>query len=148
MMLTLTPYRKNHAAAYDPFREFEDLQKSLFNAYRTVNDMPGMETDVKDLGDSYLIEADLPGFKKEDIRLNLNGDTLSLEAERHLEHEDKDKKGNYLLIERSSGKYMRSFDVSNVDTEKISAKYDNGVLALTLPKKQPAQPASRQLEIE
>ena len=147
MMLTLTPYRKNRMT-YDPFHELEEMQKQLFNEYRTVNDMPGMETDVKDLGDSYLIEADLPGFKKEDIHLNLNGDTLSLEAERHLEHEDKDKKGKYLLVERSSGKYIRSFDVSNVDTDAITAKYENGVLALTLPKKQPAQPASRLLEIE
>lgn len=148
MMLTLTPYRKNRVPAYDPFRELEELQKQLFTEYRPMNDMPGMETDVKDLGDSYLVEADLPGFKKEDIHLNLNGDTLSLEAERHLEHEDKDKKGGYLLMERSSGKFIRSFDVSNVDTENITAKYENGVLALTLPKKQPAQPASRRLEIE
>lgn len=147
MMLTLTPYRKNRPAAYDPFREFEDMQRSFFNAVSAANEAQAMQTDVKDLGDSYLVEADLPGFKKEDIRLDLNGDTLSLQAERHLEHEDKDKKGGYLLIERSSGKYVRSFDVSNVDTDSITAKFENGVLALTLPKKQPAQPASRRVEI-
>ena len=148
MMLTLTPYRKDRAASFDPFREFEDMQRSFFRAYNAAPESQLMQADVKDLGDSYLVEADLPGFKKEDIRLDLNGDTLSLEAERHLEHEDKDKKGGYLLIERASGKYIRTFDVSNVDTDQIAAKFENGVLALTLPKKQPAQPASRRLNID
>ena len=148
MMLTLTPYRRNNRpASYDPFRELEEMEKRFFNDYQAAG-IAGMETDVSDLGDAYRVEADLPGFNKEDIRLDLNGDTLSLEAERHLEHEDKDKKGKYLLIERSSGKYSRSFDVSNVDTDAITAKYENGVLTLVMPKKQPAQPASRKLEIE
>ena len=149
MMLSLTPYRRNfRPTAYDPFRELDELEKRLFRDNPASNVMPGMETDISDHGDSYLIEVDLPGYKKEDIHLNLDGDTLSIEAERHLEHEDKEKKAKYLLSERSGGKYIRSFDVSNVDTEAITAAYENGVLALTMPKKQPAAPASRRVEIQ
>ena len=149
MMLSLNPYRRSfRPAVYDPFRELDELEKHLFRDNLAANAMPCMETDISDRGDSYLIEVDLPGFKKEDIHLNLDGDTLSVEAERHPEHEDKEKKAKYLLCERAGGKYIRSFDVSNVDTESITAAYENGVLALTMPKKQPAVPASRRLEIK
>ncbi|MDO4852052.1 MAG: Hsp20/alpha crystallin family protein, partial [Clostridia bacterium] len=106
------------------------------------------KTDISDQGDSYLIEADLPGFDKKDIRLDLNGDTLTIHAERHSESEQKEHKDKYLRVERSYGTYSRSFDVSLIDAENIKAKYENGVLKLTLPKKQKTEPEKRTLEIE
>ena len=89
----------------------------------------------------------LPGFAKEDIHLDLEGDVLTVSAERHSEWEDSDKKGNYLRCERSFGQYSRSFDVSNVETDQIRADYNNGVLKLTMPKKGKTVPASRRIEI-
>ena len=64
------------------------------------------------------------------------------------DHEKKENRGKYIRVERSYGKYSRQFDVSAVDTDKIKAKYDNGVLRLTLPKKQTDTPESRRLDIE
>ena len=105
-------------------------------------------TDITDEGDFYKLEADLPGFNKEDIHLDINGDMLTLSAERHSESEDKDKHGKYLRCERSYGSYSRSFDLSDVKAEEIKAKYNNGVLTLTLPKKAQETPASKRLQIE
>lgn len=90
----------------------------------------------------------LPGFDKKDIKLDINGDWLTINAERHSEHEEKDKKDKYICCERSYGSYSRRFNVSGVKTDEIKAKYDNGVLKLTLPKKGEELPESHHLEIE
>ena len=78
----------------------------------------------------------------------MKGDVLTINAERHSEHEDEDKKKNYIRCERSYGSYTRSFDISGIDSDGISAKYENGVLTVKMPKKTPAVPESRRLEIE
>ena len=150
-MFGLTTYRSNPRMTYNPFREMEELEKHFFgqalDGFRSAA-LADFRTDITDQGDAYRLEADLPGFRKDAIQLDLNGDTLTIRAERHSEHEDKDKQGRYLSCERSYGKYERSFDVSSVDAEGIRAKYVNGVLTLTLPKKQEVLPASRCIEIE
>ena len=112
--------------------------------FRTDEDF---RVDVQEEKDAYRLTADLPGFAKENIHLDLKGDVLTLSAERHSEWEDSDKKGNYLRCERSFGQYSRSFDVSNVETDQIRADYNNGVLKLTMPKKGKTVPASRRIEI-
>ena len=131
---------------YDPFRMMNEMERAFFTEPfgRFFGDsrLADFRTDIRDEGDSYLLEADLPGFDKKDIHLDLNGDTLTIHAERHSEEK------NYLRCERSYGAYSRSFDISNVEADGIKAKYDNGVLRLTLPKKQEVLPASRRLEIE
>ena len=73
---------------------------------------------------------------------------LTVRAERHSQHEDKDKKGKYVRCERSYGVYSREFDLSGVDADRIAAKYEDGVLKLTLPKKTEALPQARQIDIE
>ena len=105
-------------------------------------------TEITDNGREYILEADLPGFNKEDIHLDLTGDTLTVRAERHSEFEDNDKKNNYIRCERSYGSYTRQFDVSGVKTDQIKAKYNNGILTLTMPKKSEITENSRRLEIE
>jgi HSP20 family protein len=127
---------------YDPFRMMDAFFAEPFGRVFGENRLADFRTDIRDEGDSYLLEADLPGFDKKDIRLDLNGDILTIHAERHTEEK------NYLRCERSYGSYSRSFDISQVDAEGIKAKYKDGVLRLTLPKKQETLPASRQLEIE
>ncbi len=151
-MFELRPYRKNNTMSYNPFREMENFEREFFGepfgSFFKNADIAEFKTDIRDMGDSYLLEADLPGFNKNDINVELNGDTLTIFAERHSENETKDKKDKYVCCERSYGRYSREFNVSAVDTSKISAKYDNGVLKLTMPKKSEALPKSQRLEIE
>ena len=152
-MFELRPYRKNnHQLSYNPFREMEEFEKAFFGepftSFFHSGDIAEFKTDISDQGDSYLLEADLPGFEKSDIHLDVSGDTLTINAERHSEHEEKDKKEKYVRVERSYGKYSRQFDISQVKSDKIKAKYENGVLKLTLPKKQQALPETKRLDIE
>ena len=106
---------RNHAlSVFDPFREIEKVEKSFFddpwaNFGRTFTD--SFRTDVTDEGDHFKITADLPGFEKENIHLDLSDDVLTISAQRHSEHENKDKRGKYLCCERSYGTYSRSFNV-------------------------------------
>mgnify|MGYP000472107431 CR=1 FL=1 len=107
-----------------------------------------MKTDVKETESGYEVAVDLPGFKKEDIQLQLDGDTLTIQAQRHSEHEEQEKKGKYVCCERSYGAYSRSFDVSGIRAEGITASYDSGVLTLKLPKKTVEVSSSRQISID
>lgn len=149
MMFELRPYRKNNAAAYNPFREMEDFERRFFEEpFFGSGDLAEFKTDITDEGDYYALEADLPGFEKKDIHIDLADNTLTIRAERHSQHEEKDKKNHYVRSERSFGQYSRQFDVTGVDTDKIKAKYENGVLQLHLPKKQASLPEAKHLDIE
>ncbi len=152
-MFELRPFHRNdQELTYNPFKAMEDFEKRFFEdpftGFFQNGDIAEFKTDISDQGDSYLLEADLPGFEKKDIHLDVSGDVLTISAQRHSKHEDKDKQGNYIRLERSYGQYSRQFDVSGIDAHGIRAKYDNGVLKLTLPKKQPQVPESHTLEIE
>ena len=146
-MFELRPFerRNNRMANYDPWSEME---RAFWGDGAWSRGLSEFKTDIQDKGDSYLLEADLPGFDKKDIKLDINGDWLTINAERHSEHEEKDKKDKYICCERSYGSYSRRFNVSGVKTDEIKAKYDNGVLKLTLPKKGEELPESHHLEIE
>lgn len=143
-MFEMMPFgHRNHLNVYDPFQDMEKFEKSLFSGF---GDM--FRTDIQEKNNAYVLEADLPGMKKEDITVDIDGDCLTITAQRHSEAEEKDEKHNYVRRERSYGSYTRSFDVSGVKTEDISASYENGVLTLTLPKKEGQIPTSRRLEIK
>ena len=151
-MFELTRRNNYHPMrAFDPFREMEEMERRFFGPHYDdffrAPELAEFKTDVTDEGDHFLLEADLPGFNKEDIHLDLNGDTLTVHAERHskVEHKEKDK---VVRLERSFGSYSRSYDISNINTEGIKAQYTDGVLRLTLPKKEKVLPASRQITIE
>ena len=137
---------------FNPWREMEEFEKAFFGAPMSrFFDAPAFaqfRTDVTDEGDHYLLEADLPGFEKKDISLDIHGDTLTVRAERKSKVEEKDKKDKVIRMERSYGAYARSFDISGVDADKIKAKYKDGVLRLTLPKQEKRLPEGRRLEIE
>ncbi len=145
----LVPYvrRNNSLSAFDPFRELDELEHAIFGDGRSTK-MAAFSTDIKDNGDHYTLEADLPGVKKDDIKLDLTDNVLTINAERHSEYEEKDKKGNYVRCERSYGSYQRSFDTTGIDTDNIEAEFVDGVLKLTLPKIKEAKPESRRLEIK
>ena len=145
--MSLIPYRRNNntiASYYNPFRMMEQMEREFFGGQRHSS----FSTDIRETENAYVLEADLPGFKKEDIHIDISDNTLSINAERHSQHEEKDKKGDYIRCERSYGSFSRSFSLDGVDTEAIKAGFDNGVLTLTMPKLVAPQPTSRRLEIQ
>ena len=146
-MFELKPYSRKNTAMYNPFRAMDELWNDPFGFFGS-NAPDVFKTDVKDEGEYYLLEADLPGFEKKDIHLDINGDVLTVSAERHSAHEEKDEKGKYIRCERSYGAYSREFDLSGIAADKIGAKYENGVLKLTMPKKDSTLPEGHHLEIE
>ena len=142
----LVPYaRKNHSVStFNPFHDFDELERAFFSD----NALSEFKTDIQETDDAYLLEADLPGFKKEDIHVDVDNDRLTITAERHSNYEDKDKKGKFVRCERSYGTYARSFDTTGIDTTGIKAAYNDGVLCVTLPKQKEVPATSRRLEIE
>ena len=140
-MFELIPFTR-HVNVYDPFRAFDEMQRSFFNDNRSLS----FRTDVIDTGDAYKLDAELPGFKKEDISIDVENDCLTISAERKAENED--KKHNFVKRERFYGSFSRSFDVSGINVDGIEAAYTDGVLTLNLPKKVETVPASRRLEIK
>ena len=142
-MLNLVPYRK-HNDLYNPFHELEEFERSLF----APDTLASFRTDIEDAGDKLVLSADLPGFRKEDIHVDIDSDRLTINAERHSNYEKKDNRGNYLRCERSYGSYSRSFNIKGIDADAISASYNDGVLTLTMPEKTPEIPAARRLEIQ
>ena len=138
-MFELTPY-STRRSMMDPFNFFSDF-------FGTNNAPMELRTDITDKGDSFVLEADLPGFKKDDIKIDLENDRLTISAERKDEHEEKGKNG-YIRRERSYGSFSRSFDVSGIDTSAISASYTDGVLTLNLPKRPELVPENRKITIE
>ena len=123
----------------DPFNFFSDF-------FGTNNAPMELSTDITDKGDSFVLEADLPGFKKDDIKIDLENDRLTIKAERHSNTET--TKNGYVRRERSFGSFERSFDVSGIDTAGIKANYTDGVLTLTLPKRPELVPDNRSIVIE
>ncbi len=144
-MFEMMPFNRNHGVdLYHPFRDLEEMERSMF----ANSGLSAFRTDIRDTGDAYVLEADLPGMKKEDIHIDIDGDRLSISAERNAVKEEKDENGGYIRCERSYGSFSRSFDISAVRAEDITAAYDNGVLTLTMPKREKAVPTTRRLEIK
>ena len=145
-MFELIPFdrRGRNVSVYDPFRAFDELERSFFG--NGANAVSAFRTDVTDTGDAYKLEAELPGFKKEDIKIDVENDCLTISAERKAHTED--KKPNFVKRERFYGSFSRSFDVSGINVDGIEASYTDGVLTLNMPKKVETVPASRRLEIK
>ncbi len=141
----LVPYVRRNLSAFDPFRELDEIERAFFGSNDTK--MTPFSTDIKDTGSEFVLEADLPGVKKEDIKLDLSDNILTITAERHSEFEEKDKKGRYVRCERSYGSYQRSFDTTGIDVDKIDAEFKDGVLKLTMPKLVEQKPEPKRLEI-
>lgn len=133
-MFELTPFvKRNHVTTYDPFRLFDEMERSFFKG----SELGDFRADIRDTGDAYELEADLPGVKKEDIKAELNDGYLTVSAESNTSKDEKDDNGKYICRERYSGSYSRSFYVGDTVTEQdISAKFENGTLKLTVPKKE------------
>lgn len=148
-MFGLTPYRRGNELArrYDPW----DL-RGLFNDFFSDSFLPGfasfnpIKADIKETDREFVIEAEIPGAKKEDIKLDLRDDTLTIAVERN--EQVNEERDNYIRRERRYGSYSRSFYLDNVNRDGIKARYDNGVLTVTLPKSEDRKNKSHKIEIQ
>lgn len=142
-MFELMPFGYRRVSAYNPFRDFEEMSRSFWDD----TNVSAFRTDITEKDGKYILEADLPGFKKEDISVDIDKDCLTITAE-HKSEEKEENADSYIRRERYYGSYTRSFNVKGIDTEAITAAYNDGVLTLTMPKKEPEVPAARRLEIK
>ena len=113
-------------------RAMKDAEKKLYG--HKANHV--MKTDIKEMNNGYELVIDLPGFKKDEVQVQLKDGYLTISAAKGLDKDEEDKKGNYIRRERYAGSTSRSFYVGNgVKNEDVHAKFENGVLRLSVPKK-------------
>ena len=93
-----------------------------------------MKTDVRETGETYELDIDLPGFKKDEISVDLKEGYLTIQAAKGLDKDEKDKEGKYIRQERYAGACSRSFYVGDVEPDQVTAKYEDGILKISLPK--------------
>lgn len=110
---------------------FSNLGRSFFNG---LDDFKQMKTDVTEKDTSYVVAVDLPGVDKKDITIDFKDNELIISAKRDSFSDESDSEGNILSSERNYGEFSRQYSFPNVDETKINAKYENGVLIVTLPK--------------
>lgn len=128
------------------FRNFGNMDRVLYGKH--AQNM--MKTDVKETDEGYEVDIDLPGFKKDEIQLELNNGYLTISTQKALEKDEKNKKGRMLRQERYAGMMQRSFYVGeHITEEDVKASYESGVLHLVLPKKDaPKMPEKKTIQIE
>ena len=147
-MANVTRYDPFNLARVDPFGDLDDLFKGFFVRPVAFEGQPQMQIkmDVKENDGAYTVHADIPGVKKEDIHVTIDGNQVSISAE--VKKEKEEKQGDKVLrSERYYGKVARSFTLAqDVDDTKAQAKYSDGVLELTLPKK--AATSAKKLAIQ
>ncbi|NWF74365.1 MAG: Hsp20/alpha crystallin family protein [Nitrospirae bacterium] len=143
---------------WNPFKDLEEMEKRLSTylgrpALRTEAGKEAMTVaewsplvDITEDDKEYLIKADLPEVKKEDVKLTVQDDVMSISGERKSEKEEKGKK--YHRVERAYGSFMRSFTLpEDADGSKVSAEYKEGVLKVHLPKSEKAKPKSIEVKV-
>ncbi|MCR5557435.1 MAG: Hsp20/alpha crystallin family protein [Butyrivibrio sp.] len=109
-----------------------------------------MKTDVIEKDNCYQLEAELPGFNKEDIKIDLKNDILTISASHSENNDEKDNNGKYIRRERRSSSYERSFRVHDLKPDDIIAQYRNGVLTVNIPKKEaiPEKEEASRIEVK
>ena len=138
---------------YDPFRGVRSLQGEINRLFdRDMDDSNGqltqwpMRVDIREDENSIVVKADVPGMEQKDINVNVDNGMLTISGERSFT--DEEHKDKYHRVERAYGRFSRSFQMPNTtDPENISATYKNGVLEVTLPKREEAKPRSIQVQI-
>ncbi|HEY6877014.1 MAG TPA: Hsp20/alpha crystallin family protein [Polyangiales bacterium] len=134
-------------SVWDPFADLNrfqrEFEKSFFQGRNRPADFAPM-VDVHEDDEALVLRADLPGVKREDIEIQVDGNVLTLKGERKLESES--EKRRYHRVERSYGSFVRQWQLpTNVDATKVDAAFDNGILTLKLPKKE--EQKARKIEI-
>jgi HSP20 family protein len=146
------------ATRWNPFKEIEDMEKRLSNFFGRTP-VPGGDkkeaisvaewsplVDISEDEKEYLIKAEVPEMKKEEIKINVHDDVLAISGERKYEKEEKGKK--YHRVERAYGSFVRSFTLpEDADGSKVSAEYKDGVLKVHLPKSEKAKPKAIEVKV-
>lgn len=137
MMYTLIPNRSHREVSRPMMNSLFDDR--FFRSFFDLGDMigsTGFRVDVRETPEAYLMEAELPGVKQEQITLTLDHDVLTIAADVNTGKQE--ERGAYICSERRSGHMSRAFNVEGVDQENITAEYQDGVLHIRLPRPQPA----------
>ena len=128
------------------FDEFFDEPFGMMPSFRGRNPLYGknarnlMKTDVRETENSYELDVDLPGFKKDEIQLQLENGYLTISAAKGLDKDQKDQQGRYIRQERYAGACSRSFYVGEqVEPKDVSASFEDGILKISLPKNSPKE---------
>ena len=140
MMSMMTPYytRTLRTRNAMPARSAFPFNDEFFRSFFGEAAAPAMKVDVEDKGDSYLLLTDLPGMKKEDVRISVEDGVLTIAAEQKTDEKEENKENkdrNFVYRERRMASMSRSFSLEGVNEEGITAEFTDGVLHLTLPKK-------------
>jgi HSP20 family protein len=141
---------------WDPLREIISLREDmdrLFNTFfgkHMTEEIEGIwipVIDIEEDNENFIVKAELPGLKREDVKISVRGNLLTISGERKQEEETKNK--TYHRVERSYGKFSRTISLpSEVDMNKIKAVYKDGVLIITLPKPETLKPKEIEVEIK
>ena len=142
------PTRVNRGLSHDPYeavqREFDTMLGRLFGPGQGGDGgqrLAPYAVDVREDADHFYVEAELPGFGKDDVNITLENQMLTIAAERKSEKEQKNQKGELLLHERRFNRFLRSFTLPpTVDEQSVNAKLDTGVLTITLNKREESKP--------
>lgn len=149
-MMNMTPYytRTLRTRNSTPARYASPFGEEFFRSFFGENPAPAMKVDVEDKGDSYLMLTDLPGMKKEDVRISVEDGVLTIAVEQKNEEKEENKDRNFVYRERRTASMSRSFSLEGVNEEGITAEFTDGVLHLTLPKETQPEEKVRQIEIK
>ena len=150
-MFGLVPFnrRANDIATRNDLFDFESIFDNFFNDSFTPAFFTAahpIKADIRETEKEYVMEADMPGVRKEDIKLELRDGVLTVGME-HNENTD-EKRDNYIRKERRYGSYYRSFSLDGVNQEGVTAKYNDGVLTVNLPKSAEAKPKTHRIDIQ
>jgi len=130
----------------DPLKMFEDVFNERVSPLFSSMIAPSFKVDIGEDEKAIYLSADLPGVRKEDVKVSMEEDVLNISAER--EQQEEEKKKNFHRLERSWGCMSRSFTIGNhVDAEHISASYDNGVLKVVIPKLEHEESKGREIKV-
>jgi len=145
-MFDLIPRRRKESKMTERSEDpFDALWNSFFTNVMDRSEL-GFRTDVKEKEDKYIIDAELPGMKKEDISVEMDDDYLTISADN--EYYEEEEEEGYIRRERRRGSYCRSFYVEDIKEEEIKAEYNDGILEITLPKKEKTAVKKKTIDIE
>jgi HSP20 family protein len=131
-MFSLVPMRRRNREFVEGFGRDLDRIGRDFNRFFDSFDDNAMATDIVEKGDQYELTCELPGLEKEDIKISIDDNIMTIAVDRRMEREEKSE--SYVLQERRAYKCSRSFDIKGIDKDKISGSYKDGLLTLNLPK--------------
>ena len=143
-MFGLIPYTNRIATRDNSFMNpfNDDFFRAFFDRGMTA---PSFRVDVKDDGDHYTLKADLPGVEKENVKVSVDDGVMTITAD--ISENKEDSREGYVYRERRRGSLRRSFDVSGISEEAITAEYKDGVLTLNMPKLEEPAPKAREIAI-